>query len=1342
MIEDHRETLQLVSTYVPDIVLRRALTLPVWPFPERHERFRAALLFADISGFTPMSESLAQLGKEGAEELNRVLGGYFSTMIDLVWDHGGQVVKFGGDAIACLFPGDVSQRADLLRACACALAMQGQMAGFQAVETRGGVFQLRMKIGISAGPVLLIDLGDVDTGQEYVLAGGPLDRMAAAEHHAAAGEVIVDGECLPDGEARDRLGLVVDDPRDGFWRVVELRQRPRLTQTEPPDLDVLDGAAVERTLARLVPYLPPTVCEQIAAGQRDFVGEHRRVVSLFINFFGLDYDGDPVVSQKLQRYFEVVQGIVHRYGGRLNRVTTGDKGSLLHVIFGAPVTHEDNEVRAVGCALEMERRIVQERELTFITDQRIGIASGYVFAGNVGSERRHEYTVMGDVVNLSARLMQVAPPGEVRMDQATARRVEADYVCQPLEPVRVKGKRDPVPVCRPVAEREETGVLGEGVEGRRATPIVGREPELRRIRHIISRAVQSRGQLLVVNGEAGVGKSRLLAEVVALASEHGMTGVRGDCLSYGAQSPYLPWIELLNAYFRLDGAAGDQVEDRVGQIERRMVAADPGLAPWVPLMAQLLGLPVPDNELTASLDPQLRKQRTFDIVLTLLRHQAQRVPLFLIVFEDVHWIDTISLEMLDYVARNIGDHPILLVALHRPTIELAEWERYDYHHTIELADLPAEDALALVRSRLGVSEVPASLRDRVLRGGERINPFFVEELINALIDRGVLKPVGDGQGYALAGDLSQLRLPDSVQALVMSRIDRLDESSKLTVKVASVIGRTFKYQPLEAIYPVEMTPERLHQNLERLSRLDLTPLDRPAPEWEYIFKHITTQEVAYESLLYAHRRDLHRRMGAYLERAYVDSPEEAYELMAHHYSRSGEVEKSWAYLVKAGHKAKEKYANEAAIAHYNDALAVGAGRPDAPEVYEALGDVYRLVGQYEKALGSYRETLGREDLPLTRAADIRRKIASAWELQGQYGRAMTQLERARETLAQRPDTPEMAHIFNDMGWVAMRQGKYEAALAFCRQGMAIVETLGEDQAQGLVARLEHTQGSIYWRKGDYPPAAAHFERCSDLQLQIGNRQKVSSTLNNLAVVYWSQSDYEQAAKYLRRSLDISQEIGDTYGTAMCYNNLGVISYTLGEYDQAIEDYRRSLEIRQEIGDSLGIADVYTNLGEVYHALEAHETARTHLQRAAELFQELGSDSALFDVTKLLAQVELAQGNLDEALAFGQRALQLAQEIGNPEFEGIAGRVLGQAERAAGRLSDARAHLERSVETLATVGNKLELGRSAYELGFTLSRSDPQAGREQLQQAMHIFEELGVEVELEKARAALESYGTM
>jgi len=1339
--------LRSISAYVPRLVVRRVMADPYSPLAGQEERLHAALLFADVSGFTRMSESLARLGKEGAEELTRVLNGYFTTMIELVRSYGGQVIKFGGDAITCAFVNrriseSAHQRERVLRACACALAMQEKMAEFRAVETRGGIFELRMKIGISAGPVLFMSVGDPQKGLEYVLAGHPLDRMAEAEHHAVAGEVVVDEDCLiDDGLGWKETGVVVSEKREGFLLVQGLTgdiSRFTLRVSHSTDWSALDEEQAGQVIAQLVPYLPPTVYEQIVEGQRQFLGEHRQVVSLFVNFFGLDYDADPLVGQKLQQYFTAMQGIIHRYGGRLNRVITGDKGSLLHLIFGAPVMHEDNEERAVGCALEMQRDAVSLVSETdgqpFIMDQRIGVASGYVFAGNVGSEQRREYTVMGDVVNLSARLMQAAGMWEILIDRATARRAEGEFISEELTPIRVKGKQEPVPIYRPVRARSEAKVWE-----RRELPIVGRERELAEIEGIIERVMAGHGQLLVITGEAGVGKSRLLEEVIALAYEKGKGtyGLVGNCLSYGSQSPYLPWIELFNSFFGLSAGEGEKYEDKVRRIERRMVEADPALKDWVPLIGQLLGLPVPDNELTASLNAQLRKQRTFDITLTLLRHQARQVPLFLIVIEDVHWIDSISLEMLNYMARNIANYPILLIAPHRPTIELAEWQRYDYYHRIELTDLPAEDALKLVKFRLGMAEVPAELREQVLRGEARVNPFFVEEVINSLVDRGYLTPKEDGEGYDLIGDLSQAEIPDSIQALVMSRIDRLDESSKLTVKVASVIGRTFKYRPLEEIYPVAITPERLRDNLERLSRLGLTPLDRPAPEWEYIFKHVTTQEVAYESLLYAHRRELHHRMGEYLERTYADSLEEYYELLARHYYESGDQEKSWGYLVKAGDKAKEKYANEAAIDHYKKALAMDIDRDDIHLVYESLGDVYRLIGQYEEALGSYQEALNRHPPTALQMAEIWRKIAKTWELQGRYDEAMHHLDLARSTLGEERETAEMARIYSDMGWIANATGDHERALRLCARGLDIADRLPHDEKTHRVkARLQYTLGSIYLRMGDYPQAITHLQTCIEMQENIGDLFRMSGAYNNLAVVYWSQSDYDLAARYFRQSLEISQDIGNTYGTALCYNNLGGTYYVLGDYLRATEYYERSLEIRKKIGDLQGIADVYNNLGEVHHSLGNYRQALHYLQEAIELFTEIGDKRTLIDAYKLLAEVKLELDDPDEALEYCLLSLDLAREIGNREYEGVAYRVLGRTYRTTSRLEEARRYLQNSVDTLLTMENKLELGRSYYELGITLSAMGLEEGRERLQQAVQIFEDLGVEGELEKARTAL------
>ncbi len=1400
-MDKEKQLFLAIKAYVPDFIMRQVMAHPDVTLGGWEERREAAVLFSDVSGFTAMSENLAKLGKEGAEELTRILNTYFTTMIDLVHSYGGQIIKFGGDAITCAFVDDVGltitlsgtrndpigykQQAKLLRACACALEMQAQMGKFVAVETRGGVFKLQMKIGLSAGPVLFLSVGNPQIGLEYVLAGRPLDRMAEAEHHATATEVLLDGEC-------QQLGIVVGEEREGFLVVKGLTQS--VMKVAEKETNLLPTLLV---LEQLVPYLPPTVYAQIVEGQRQFVGGHRRVVSLFVNFVGLEYESDPQAGQKLQHYFTAMQEIIHRHGGRLNRVITGDKGSLLHLIFGAPITHEDNEKRAVACALAMqgqtdfgfgffphsgikdlgleEQSKIQNpksktHSLSFITDQRIGLASGYVFAGNVGSEQRREYTVMGDVVNLSARLMQAAKAGEIFLDQSTAQRVAGEFICEALPSIMVKGKQEPIAISRALGEQREG--IWQGKEGRvkrHLLPLVGREEELSQLSKIIKLVMDGHGQLLSITGEAGVGKSRLLEEIIALARQHEMIGLGGNCLAYGTQSPYLPWLELFTSFFGLDDLATPQ--QKIEHLQQQITAIGPALKQWQPLIGQWLGLPIPDNELTTSLDAQLRKQRLFDLILTLLRHRARQGKLLLIVFEDVHWIDAISLEMLNYVARNIAQSPILLVALYRPTIELTEWHKYDHYHHLELTDLSTEDALKLVQFKLGVTEVPAPLRERILQGESRVNPFFVEEMINSLIDRGYLVSQGKESGYKLVGDLSQVEIPDSVQSLVMSRIDRLDESSQLTVKVASVIGRIFKQQILQEIYPLEITFRKLHDDLEKLSTLDLTPLDRPAPEWEYIFKHIVTQEVAYQSLLYAHRRALHYQVGEYLEQTHQDNLTEFYELLAYHYTQSGHQEKAWAYLIKAGDKAKEKYANESAIAYYTQALAIQGDFGLSPfglvpdrvdkgildfgleeqskiqnikskmeviqnpksKIEESLGDVYQLIGQYQQAVEHYQQALEGSYL----VVQIRRKIAKTWELQGRYDEAMAYLNQTQAILGDNQATLEMAHLYNDMGWIATQRGNFSEALSFCFKGLEIVEDLPDDEKSHRVKdELQHTLGTVYLRTCDYIQAIVHFQECIKMREAIGNLNGLRRSCNNLAVVYWSQGNYNLATQYFQNSLEISQKIGDVNGTALSYNNLGVLCYTVGNYSSAIEHYKKSLEIRKEIGDVPGIADIYNNLGEVSHSLGNYQEARQYLEQAVKIYTEISSKEALIGAYKLLAEVQLELGNLAQATEYCQLSLLASQEIGDQTYEGIAYRVFGQIHRASGSLDKAKLSLQMSLDILMATENKLEIGRSYYQLGVTLTVMGLAEGHEKLQQAIQIFEALGVAGELAKAQAAV------
>lgn len=1327
-ISNTRVLIKAIAAYVPHTLIAQILDPSQNTNPGHGNYLDAVMLFADVSGFTPMSEQLARLGKEGAEELTRVLNDYFSTMIALVHSYGGAIIKFGGDAITCMFAAEPD---GILATSTCALAMQAEMVThFGAVQTRAGEFTLRMKIGLSAGRVLAVSVGTPESGLEYILAGHPLDQMAEAEHHANAGEVVW---AVPDRPLPPALVIQTGEHKD-FCLLSAITMDEKLPPTAKFHWATLDDTRLNRLAPQLPAYLPPTVYAQLSEGQRGFVGEHRQVVSLFILFAGLNYDDDPQAAAKLQTYFTRMQSIIEMYGGRLNRVITGDKGSLLHVIFGAPVAHEDNEVRAVGCALELQSAALNAPDLDFITAQRIGVAAGYVFAGNVGSEDRREYTVMGDVVNLSARLMQTAAPSTIWLDQASVRRVEVDFICDTLPPVRVKGKAAPIDVWQAIGRRKATKTWGTGHP---RVPIVGRDAELNQIQTTLQRARTGQGQLIVISGEAGVGKSCLLNALLTHATQQNATILGGDCLSYGTRTPYLPWIDLFRTLLGLQSLP-DTYATRIVRIEQVMIQADPDLLNWVPLVAQMLGLPMPDNDLTGAILYEVRKQRTFEIALNLLQHRAQQNALLVLVIEDVHWIDEVSLELLHYIARNIGDKPILLVALHRPTMSLAEWARYPYYHAIPLTDLPAESALALAHHKLNMDTLPEGLPDIILRGETQVNPYFVEEVINALIDAGHLIAIpgeDDRDEYILTGNLSAVELPNSIQSLVMSRIDRLDESSKLTVKVASVEGRTFDYSTLQAIYPVDIAPDRLLGNLQKLDRLDLTPLDRPAPDWAYIFKHITTQEVAYESLLYAHRRTLHHRLANYIEQQHPDNLVEYYELLAHHYSRSEDSQKSWEYLVKAGDKAKSKYANEAAIAYYKQALSLHITHHNMCDVNESLGDIYRLTGQYELARETYYDTLNRENVVLTNA-NIRRKISRIEELQGHYDEAIQYLHATLKLLEKAEKTSTtLAQILNDLAWLIALQGDYEKALSFCARGERVVTSIKHNDTKTLAvnAELQNTLGRIYVRMSQYEKAFLHFNRCIEIREGSGDLYGLVQSYNNLAAVYWNLSQYDLVIQYLERSLENSQRIGYTHAVAMGHNNFGVLYYTLGKYQQAITHYLKSLEIRKQIGDLQGVADIHNNLGEVYYSLGDLAQSASYLKQAATMFAEIGDKNTLVDAYKLLASVSLESQDLDSAQEYAQQALQLAQEIGNREYEGSILRVFGQIAYANGRYTEAQVFLEQSIDHCSAGGNRLELARSHAELGRICLALHPDQGQDYLHQAITVFSELGLTKELDKVK---------
>jgi class 3 adenylate cyclase len=853
--------------FVPDEVVQVLLEHPGEIPIGVARRTDAVVLFADIAGFTPMSEALAKVGRYGAEELSRVLNEYFGCMVKLVVAYGGSVARLTGDALTALFPYDRSTLpAVARRAVQCALEMQTAMAGFQAVDTVAGVFRLAMRAGLAMGTILGTIVGDPAARLEYVVAGRTVDRAAAAEQRAAIGQVVVDGGLLHAGR-----GMVVIDLGPETYLVTRVEEPVGTVPARPSDR--LDDA----TTSRLARFLHPAIAERLHAGRRGLVNEHRKVTAAFVGFPDVS-DDDPEAASGLQAYVAAAGQVIHQYGGLLSQVDTGDKGSVLMLLFGTPVAHEDDEERAVRCCLELLRLPGGPF--------RAGVTTGSVFCGEIGSELRRYYTVMGDSVNLASRLLQAAQPGQLLLDGATFERVQVRAVGERLRPFTVKGKAGPVSAWAVRAARERPGLqLPEPLP---VGPLVGRDVELRTIQTVARRALAGRGQVLSLSGEAGIGKSRLVAEAVAAGERLGFAVHGGACYSYGTTTGYLVWRPIVRGLLAVDSVLPS--DEQRAQVASRMAAYGADWSERAPLLAPVLGLVTPESNLTRSLDPHTRSELLRSLLLDLVRRQAAAGPL-LLVLEDCHWIDRPSMALLEFLARNTADLTVLMVVAARREgsgpMAVAQLGSLAHCTEVHLRDLSAAETEALAAERLGASfgegvEPPA----RVVRGiAERSggNPFHLEELVAFLHARGI--DLSDLRQFA------DLELPDSLHRLVQARLDQLSEGEQAAVKVASVIGRVFRAQWLWGSYPQVGSPEEVARHLEHLDALGITPLRATVPEAEYGFKHAIIQEVAYDSLAFGMRQTLHEAVGAFIERAYAGRLDQYVDVLAHHYGRTRNVDK-------------------------------------------------------------------------------------------------------------------------------------------------------------------------------------------------------------------------------------------------------------------------------------------------------------------------------------------------------------------------------------------------------------------------------------------------------------------
>ncbi|MEO7371068.1 MAG: AAA family ATPase, partial [Ilumatobacteraceae bacterium] len=656
---------------------------------ELSDRVRGAALFADVSGFTPLTEALAkELGPQrGAEELTAQLNLVFEAVIDDVDLYGGEVIYFGGDAITCWFDGD-----DGLRGAACGLAIQQTMSSVGTIRTPAGTeVVLAIKVAVAVGEARRFVVGDPTIQLIDVLAGRLIDELADAEHLAEKGDVVLAKSALDSigdraivGELREPVGILTCI-RPGLRNEAETEVEAEVAAEAAPAIATLSEELVR-------PWILPAVYERLVTGRGEFLAELRAAYPMFVRFGGIDYDNDPEAAAKLDHFVQRVQTVLSDLGGNLLHVILGDKGAYLCAVFGVPHAHEDDGSRAAAAAIEL---LTLERE-SAATDLQVGISHGRIRSGAYGHPMRRTFTCLGDAVNLSARLMSQAPPGHVYISEEVHRALSERVECQLVGDLTVKGKADPIRVLSIVGmKRGQTKR-----EIRYPLPMVGRDAEMAALERAVDDVLSGEGRVIGVAAEAGRGKSRLIAEVVRSLTATGVTVAWGEAQNFGRTTSYLVWRDVWRTLLDVDDEATEAAQGR--QLTRRLRAISGDLARRAPLLGSVVGIGIDDNELTGSFDAKLRKTSLESLLVDLLRARAEGGPLA-IVLEDCHWIDALSRDLLEELVLSSASLPVLFVLAYRPADAPnggLGLERIPYFRELRLGELAAGDAHLVLNAKL------------------------------------------------------------------------------------------------------------------------------------------------------------------------------------------------------------------------------------------------------------------------------------------------------------------------------------------------------------------------------------------------------------------------------------------------------------------------------------------------------------------------------------------------------------------------------------------------------------------------------------------------------------------
>jgi len=1066
----------------------------------------------------------------------------------------------------------------------------------------------------------------------------------------------------------------------------------------------------EEKLENIQRYLPGGLTEKILAQRGKIEGERKQVTVMFC-----DTEGFSMLSEKLgpekvysimDEVFELLIHKVNEFGGTVNKMT----GDGVMALFGAPIALEDAPQRAIRSALAIQRQIARFGDRTKAETgsplrMRIGIHTGPVVVGSLGNDLRVEFTAVGDTVNLASRMEGLAEPGTVYVTDETFKITEGLFRFEALGERQVKGKEAPVRAYRVIAPSTRRARFDVSAE-RGLTPFLGRGRELELLIDGLDRAKSGRGQSFSIMGEAGVGKSRLLYEFRKAIANEDVTFIEGRCLSYSTNVAYHPVIDLLKATYEIHEGDGD---DRIKEkMKRGLKEQGVDEASTLPFVLEMLS--VKDSGIDAlNLSSEARKDRTLEALRRILLKGSEMRPLVMAV-EDLHWVDKSSETVFKDMLDAISGAQLLLIFTYRPEF-VHTWGGKSYHSQVNLNRLSNRETLAMASYILGTEIMGEDLEELILNKTEGI-PFFVEEFMKSLKDLGMIE--WKDSGYYLAKDIQDIAIPSTIQEVIMARVDSLPDGAKSVLQTGSAIGREFSCELIKRVTGIptpEMTP-----HLSVLRDSELLYERGIFPQATYIFRHSLTQEVAYDSLLQKKKQEIHERIGQAIEELFTDRLEEFYEILAYHYSRSGNHKKAYRYLKLSGDKAIQSHSSWEAFRFYKEALRVLANLADTKQ-NKKKGIEVRLLMTYPMRNLAYPE--------------------DSFQI----------LEQGEQIARMLGDEKSLAGIYSAIGYYHTFRGDSRLGIEYsekCLQQAQVIEDVELVAMTGFDLCLSYTQAGEYVKAARLAPSVLSLLDRTEQELATSRGllqlNPYSAIMANYGHALAWLGNYDKGLKFCDKALRSAKEEGNKTSIAYAELMYGWVFVHRGDGQNAIEHLSNCIRYSEEAQIVIMIGSASSGLGIGYYFLGELEIALQNAEKTIKVQNELGIPFYLSLAYWLSGLVNLEYGNLEIARNWIEQALELTQANNEKHIEGCMrlylGTILGRLMKP--KYEQAEAYMMQGLQILDQLELKSWVPQGHLFLGeLYLDMGQNEKALENFKKAQGMMQKMGMDYWLRRTQEVLE-----